>query len=128
MKSGSPRRAAHDQRRGGIVADETGRTWWRAVVDVAESTAAHDQLVLSAVQSAIVEMINIKPTGSAAATTYEVHSVNRHPRDRDRDGADDRRHRRPAVARQRRTHLDHQGPTVNRVIGKSGNRVIGLIG
>jgi alpha-galactosidase len=54
------------------AAPEGGPSW-----DVLqESSAAHDQLVLSAVQSDTgVEMINIKPTDLQPATTYEVHSV-----------------------------------------------------
>ena len=55
------------------AAPEGGPSW-----DVLqESTAAHDQLVLSAVQSDTgVEMINIKPMDLQPATTYsEVHSV-----------------------------------------------------
>jgi alpha-galactosidase len=41
-----------------------------------ESTAAHDQLVVSAVQSdSGVQTINIKPTGLLADTLYQVQSV-----------------------------------------------------
>ena len=54
------------------AAPEGGPSW-----DVLqESTAAHDQLVVSAVQSDTgVEMINIKPTDLQPATTYDVQSV-----------------------------------------------------
>ena len=54
------------------AAPEGGPSW-----DVLqESTAAHDQLVVSAVQSDTgVEMINIKPTDLQPDATYEVHSV-----------------------------------------------------
>ncbi len=51
---------------------ENGPSW-----DVLqESTAAHDQLVVSAVQSDTgVQTFNVKPTGLQAATMYQVQSV-----------------------------------------------------
>ena len=54
------------------AAPEDGPSW-----DVLqESTAAHDQVVVSAVQSdAGVETINVKPTGLQPAITYQVQSV-----------------------------------------------------
>jgi alpha-galactosidase len=54
------------------AAPEDGPSW-----DVLqESTAAHDQVVVSAVQSDDgVQTINVKPTGLQSETTYQVQSV-----------------------------------------------------